>query len=171
MKDIITLIELVIAVFIVPTLGMLIGSYVVMGLEKRNKILEIDSIDICRLNKDIMSKEQIIECMKYPRCGFCKDYLKEIKPTFTMLEKLLLEHQLEMGYKYITRDVAENRLNFFKNKPIFKGSAWFGKNEDYCPIFDMYLKELYPFVSYDNEEPTLIQYILNRYEVIENEKI
>lgn len=37
MKDIITLIELFIAVFIVPTVGMLIGSYVVMGLEKRNK--------------------------------------------------------------------------------------------------------------------------------------
>jgi hypothetical protein len=35
----------------------------------------------------------------------------------------------------------------------------------------MYLKELYPFVSYDNEEPTLIQDILDRYEVIENEKI
>ena len=30
MKDIITLIELFIAVFIVPTVGMLIGSYVVM---------------------------------------------------------------------------------------------------------------------------------------------
>lgn len=51
------------------------------------------------------------------------------------------------------------------------GGAWFGKNEDYYPIFDMYLKELYPFVSYDNEEPTLIQDILDRYEVIENEKI
>ena len=23
-----------------------------------------------------MSKEQIIECMKYPKCGFGKDYLK-----------------------------------------------------------------------------------------------
>lgn len=37
MKYIITLIELFIAVFIVPTVSMLIGSYVVMGLEKRNK--------------------------------------------------------------------------------------------------------------------------------------
>ena len=42
MKDIITLIELFIAVFIASiiimiTVGMLIGSYVVMGLEKINK--------------------------------------------------------------------------------------------------------------------------------------
>lgn len=147
------------------------GMVVEGEIDGRSEILEIDSIDICKLNVDIMTKEQIIECMEYPRCGFGKDYLKEIKPTFTMLEKLLLEHQLEMGYKYITRDVTENRLNFFKNKPIFKGGAWFGKNEDYYPIFDMYLKELYPFVSYDNEEPTLIQDILDRYEVIENEKI
>lgn len=140
-------------------------------INERSEILEIDSIDICRLNKDIMTKEQIINCMEYPRYGFGKGCLKEIKPTFTMLEKLLLEHQLEMGYKYITRDVTDNRLNFFKNKPIFKEVEWFGKNEAYYPVFDMYLKELYPFVSYDNEEPTLIRDILDKYEVIENEKI
>lgn len=147
------------------------GMVVEGEIERRTEILEIDSIDICELNKDIMSKEQIIECMKYPRCGFGKAYLKEIKPTFTMLEKLLLEHQLEMGYKYITRDETDNRLNFFKNKPVFNEGAWFGKNEVYYPVFDMYLKELYPFVSYENEEPTLIQDILDRYEVIENEKL
>lgn len=42
MKDIITLIELFIAVFIVPTVGMLIGSYVVMGLEKEIKEIDVD---------------------------------------------------------------------------------------------------------------------------------
>lgn len=147
------------------------GMIVEGEINGRSEILEINSIDICRLNKDIMSKEQIIECMKYPRCGFGKDYLKEIKHTFTMLEKLLLEHQLEMGYKYITRDLTDSRLNFFKNEPVTNGSTWYGKNENYHPVFDMYLTELYPFVSWEDKEPTLIQDILNRYEVIENEKI
>lgn len=147
------------------------GMVVEGEINGRSEIIEVNSIDICELNKDIMTKEQIIECMRAPRYGWGKAYLKEIKPTFTMLEKLLLEHQLEMGYKYITRDVTDNRLNFFKNKPIFKEVEWFGKNEVYYPVFDMYLKELYPFVSYDNEEPTLIQDILDKYEVIENEKL
>ena len=147
------------------------GMIVEGEINERSEILEIDSIDICELNTDIMSKEQIIECMKYPRCGFGKDYLKEIKPTFTMLEKLLLEHQLEMGYKYITRDLTNSRLNFFKNEPINIGGTWESKNENNYPVFDIYLKELYPFVSCENKEPTLIQDILNRYEVIENEKI
>lgn len=147
------------------------GMVVEGEINERSEILEIDSIDICRLNKDIMSKEQIIECVKYPRYWWSKACLKEIKPTFTMLEKLLLEHQLEMGYKYITRDLTNSRLNFFKNEPVFNEGAWFGKNEVYYPVFDMYLKELYPFVSYENEEPTLIQDILDRYEVIENEKL
>lgn len=97
------------------------GMIVEGEIKGRDEILEINSIDICKLNVDIMTKEQIINCMEYPRCGFGKDYLKEIKPTFTMLEKLLLEHQLEMGYKYITRDETDNRLNFFKNKPVFNG--------------------------------------------------
>lgn len=147
------------------------GMVVEGEINERSEILEIDSIDICKLNVDIMTKEQIIECMKYPRYGFGKGCLKEIKPTFTMLEKLLLEHQLEMGYKYITRDATDDRLNFFKNKPVFNECMWSGKNEDCYPVFDIYLKELYPFVSCDNEEPTLIQDILDKYDVIENEKL
>lgn len=143
------------------------GMVVEGEINGRSEIIEVNSIDICELNKDIMTKEQIIECMRAPRYGWGKAYLKEIKPTFTMLEKLLLEHQLEMGYKYITRDVTDNRLNFFKNKPVFNGGEWFGKNEAYYPVFDMYLKELYPFVSCENKEPTLIQDILDRYEVTE----
>lgn len=147
------------------------GMVVEGEINGRSEILEIDSIDICELNKDIMTKEQIIECMKAPRYGWGKAYLKEIKPTFTMLEKLLLEHQLEMGYNYITRNVTINRLNFFRNKPITTGSMWFDRNGECYSVFDMHLKELYPFVSCEDKEPTLIQDILDRYEVIENEKI
>ena len=147
------------------------GMIVEGEINERSEILEINSIDICELNKDIMTKEQIIECMKAPRYGWGKAYLKEIKHTFTMLEKLLLEHQLEMGYKYITRDVTARRLNFFRNKPINNGSAWYGNKENDYSVFDMQLTELYPFVSWEDKEPTLIQDILDRYEVIENEKI
>ena len=145
------------------------GMIVEGEIKGRDEILEINSIDICRLNKDIMSKEQIIECVKYPRYWWSKACLKEIKPTFTMLEKLLLEHQLEMRYKYITRDVIDHRLNFFKNEPINNGRMWLGKNENYYTVFDKCLKELYPFVSCEDKELTLIQYILDNYEV--NEKL
>ena len=147
------------------------GMIVEGEIEGTSEMLVINSIDICKLNKDIMSKEQIIECMEARKYGWEKDYLKEIKPTFTMLEKLLLEHQLEMGYKYITRDLTNSRLNFFKNEPITNGSTWYGKNENDYSVFDMHLTELYPFVSWEDKEPTLIQDILDRYEVIENEKI
>ena len=37
--------------------------------------------------------------------------------------------------------------------------------------YDRTKTELYPFVSWEDKEPTLIQDILDRYEVIENEKI
>lgn len=93
------------------------------------------------------------------------------KAYFYNARKITLEHQLEMGYKYITRDVIDHRLNFFKNEPINNGRMWLGKNENYYTVFDKCLKELYPFVSWEDKEPTLIQDILDRYEVIENEKI
>lgn len=147
------------------------GMIVEGEINGRNEILEINSIDICELNKDIMTKEQIIECMKAPRYGFGKDYLKGIKHTFTMLEKLLLEHQLEMGYKYITRDLTNSELNFFKNEPINIGNTWYGRNENSYSVFDTHLTELYLFISWEDKEPTLIQDILDSYEVIETEKI
>lgn len=97
-------------------------------------------------------------------------------------DKIIKEGERKMKYElknngrswWVKGMVVEgeiNRLNFFKNKPIFKEVEWFGKNEAYYPVFDIYLKELYPFVSCENKEPTLIQDILDRYEVIENEKI
>ena len=46
------------------------GMVVEGEINGRSEILEIDSIDICKLNVDIITKEQIIECMKYPRYGF-----------------------------------------------------------------------------------------------------
>lgn len=77
-----------------------------------------------------------------------------------------------MGYKCITREVTDDRLNFFKNRPIhLNGDIWFSKNEDCYPVFDMYLNELYLFISCDDKEPTLIQDILDKYEVDENEKL
>jgi hypothetical protein len=142
------------------------GMIVEGEIKGRNKILEIDSIDICRLNKDIMTKEQIIECMKYPKCGFGKDYLKEIKPTFTMLEKLLLEHQLEMGYKYITRDATKNRLNFFKNKPIFNGGAWYAKGQwDFSNCFT---NQLFQSIKWEDEKYYIIEDVLENCEIVED---
>ena len=68
--------------------------------------------------------------------------------------------------------MTDDRLNFFKNRPIhLNGDIWFSKNEDCYPVFDMYLNELYLFISCDDKEPTLIQDILDKYEVDENEKL
>ena len=52
------------------------GMIVEGEIKGRDEILEIGSIDICRLNKDIMSKEQIIECVKYPRYWWSKACLR-----------------------------------------------------------------------------------------------
>lgn len=81
------------------------GMVVEGEINGRSEILEINSIDICRLNKDIMTKEQIINCMEYPRYGFVKDYLGNKVP-FSLddlepYEEVLISHNTKVCIVYV----------------------------------------------------------------------
>lgn len=52
------------------------GMIVEGEIKGRDEILEIGSIDICRLNKNIMSSDEIYDCL-YEGDDFIWDYEKE----------------------------------------------------------------------------------------------
>lgn len=138
------------------------GMIVEGELQGSCEILEIDSIDICRLNKDIMSKEQIIECMKYPRYGWGKEYLEQIsKYKLTMLEELLLERYLKQGFRYIVRTKCNNTYVYAIN-PQKNGDRW-------CSVGSFsYIdfKDLFQFVKWEDKEPKKIKDILDYSQII-----
>ena len=135
-----------------------------------NGFLEIDAYDFCTINKENMSKEQIIACMMHGQLfdwNFGLNDLEPVKNKITLLEKLILEHQLSMGYRYIARDNTNDRVSFFKEEPVKSFKSWISCNRlegDY-PVFDNYLTELFSFIKWEDESPTLIQDILENSEV------
>ena len=152
------------------------------GFDKKGMILKgivsndeqcifVRAFDIYLDNKDIMSDKEIETCF-INGSEFIWSYwmseLESLNPTIPLskLEYELLKYYIEHGYQYIAKDKS-NQLFVYGNKPCKMSCTW-DDVENFC---EYNFKNLFSFVSWEDKEPTLIQDILNRYEVIENEKI
>lgn len=140
-------------------------------LTKVPKCIFVRAFDIYLDNKDIMSDKEIETCF-INGSEFIWSYwmseLESLNPTIPLskLEYELLKYYIEHGYQYIAKDKS-NQLFVYGNKPCKMSCTW-DDVENFC---ECNFKNLFSFVSWEDKEPTLIQDILDRYEVIENEKI
>lgn len=122
-------------------------------------------------NKDIMSNDEVIDCFarginyKWPYRISELESLNPIIP-LSKLEYELLKYCIEHGYQYIARDDNTN-LFAYDTTPSKLRSQW----EVTKKVKRIYFDDLFSFIKWEDEEPTLIQDILDKYEVIENEKI
>ena len=152
------------------------------GFDKKGMILKgivsndeqcifVRAFDIYLDNKDIMSDKEIETCF-INGSEFIWSYwmseLESLNPTIPLskLEYELLKYYIEHGYQYIAKDKS-NQLFVYGNKPCKMSCTW-DDVENFC---ECNFKNLFSFVSWEDKEPTLIQDILDKYEVIENEKI
>lgn len=127
--------------------------------------------DIYLNNKDIMSDEEVEICfINGSEYIWCYKTIKlehlNHKIPLSKLEYDLLEYYNAHGYQYIARD-ANKVLFVYDTKPVKMHHDW----EITENIKSIEFDDLFSFVSWEDKEPTLIQDILDRYEVIENEKI
>lgn len=104
-------------------------------------------------------------------CGFKKTYwlykeyqknkIKISKATKTVLENL------DDKYKWIAKDEA-GELMIYEAKPHKKGHVWsIEADSNYSYIDDIFKKELFDFLSWEDEEPTNIEDVLENYEIVE----
>lgn len=144
------------------------GMVVEGEINGRSEILEINAVDICKLNKDIMSKEQIIECMRNPRYAWGKAYLKPLDPfKLTRLEYELLKFNQKQGAKYICKDASYGDINISETKPTRGVIIWHTSGSK-CAYMRGYSENLFKFVKWE-DEPYLIEDILENYEIVEDE--
>lgn len=152
------------------------------GFDKKGMILKgivsndeqcifVRAFDIYLDNKDIMSDKEIETCFingSESIWSYWMSELESLNPTIPLskLEYELLKYYIEHGYQYIAKDKS-NQLFVYGNKPCKMSCTW-DDVENFC---ECNFKNLFSSVSWEDKEPTLIQDILNRYEVIENEKI
>lgn len=150
------------------------------GFDKKGMILKgivsndeqcifVRAFDIYLDNKDIMSDKEIEICF-INGSEFIWSYwmseLESLNPTIPLskLEYELLKYYSEHGYQYIAKDKS-NQLFVYGNKPCKMSCTW-DDVENFC---ECNFKNLFSFVSWEDKEPTSIQDILNRYEVIKKE--
>lgn len=152
------------------------------GFDKKGMILKgivsndeqcifVRAFDIYLDNKDIMSDKEIETCF-INGSEFIWSYwmseLESLNPIIPLskLEYELLKYYIGNGFQYIAKDKS-NQLFVYGNKPCKMSCTW-DDVENFC---ECNFKNLFSFVSWEDKEPTLIQNILDNYEVIENEKI
>lgn len=90
---------------------------------------------------------------------------KEPPVRLTRLEYGILDHILNnTEYSYITRE-RDGALFIYKDKPVKTTYYW-----NCSDVNDFkYFNDLFPFIKWEDEEPTLIEKLLNNCEVVDNE--
>lgn len=126
-------------------------------------------------NKITMCRADSFCCIcSFLKDGFCSreakdrwllsEYKEPVK--LSRLEYEILKWEKKEGYKYIAR-TSSNSLFFYANKPNKLNYCWVSKdnNDEFFGMFN----KLFQFVRWEDEEPTLIEKILNNCEVVDNE--
>ena len=133
--------------------------------------IEVYAGELCDDNIDIMSKMDIRQCMAQGGSftwGYGLDILEPLDPIkLTNLEYEILKYTQKQGAKYIYRNADGGEINISKNKPSRGGSMWFINGPEKV-FLRGYLENLFKFIKWE-DEPLLIEDILDNYEIVEDE--
>lgn len=134
--------------------------------------VDVYARNLCDDNMDIMSKENIRQCMDKGNDFTWRYELGELEPVetikITQLDYEMLKFVQKQGAKYICRD-KKGLLNLFENEPyiISEGDSWYAKGK--CEYFDNFTNQLFQFVTWESQKYYVIKDVLNNCEVVENE--
>lgn len=144
----------------------------------RKELLELSNQNIAfAVRKE--NQNAVVRCDSIKRCTDClfgrgrcsvnstKWLLSEYKEPPVKVSKLeyeFLKWSEKKGHKYIVRDKI-NHLFIFKDAPIKRENCWVPESS-YCSIalFD----NLFKFIKQEDSEPTSIQDVLDKCEVVED---
>lgn len=147
------------------------------GEKYKNEILEhvcpLDSFALLKGNKIVRCCEASCTECSFNGTGGCdfetkfKWLLSEYKEPIKLsrLEYEILKWAKKEGYKYIVR-TSSNGVFVHANKPNKLNYCWASEdvNDEYLGMFNKFFQ----FVKWEDEEPTLIEEVLNNCEVIED---
>lgn len=120
--------------------------------------------DYCSLYSENSTKEPCtIKRIKW----LLSEYKEPIK--LSTLEHELLKHLYKTGYSYIVRD-GSNSVYAYEKRPCRNNLYWSPGDVNHNDDISLYrLSYLFQFLKWSDEEPTLIQDVLNNCEVIDDD--
>lgn len=139
--------------------------------EQKDKKVNVYAYDFINENISTMSKSDIVKCMINGQ-AYIWEYDESVLERINMYDVSTLEYELlnyfrKEGYSYIARD-KNTDMTIFGSKPHRVDIVW--QCDSYFLTLQ-YFNDLFSFCDWGDREPLLIQDILDKYEVIENEKI
>lgn len=140
----------------------------------------VRAFDIYLDNKDIMSDEEIETCF-INGSEFIWSYwmseLESLNPTIPLskLEYELLKYYIEHGYQYIAKDKSNQLfvcgvLNICDTEPYqnkYEEGIWWSTGE--TAYLSEYFSKLFQFVKWEDKKYYVIEYVLENYEIVEDE--
>lgn len=114
----------------------------------------------CRFSRLNNSDGVIIMCSTRKVKWLLSEYKEPIKLTRT--EYSLLRHVYKLNYKYIARD-KDGDISLYLDEPDkdMLTEIWHGKEYEFT-LFN----NLFPFIKWEDKEPTLIEDVLDNCEVV-----
>lgn len=136
--------------------------------------VKADAVTICKNNMDIMSKQDILDCiltLQGTEWYYNKENLEPLKRSkITLLEFALLKNYYDKKYRYVARD-RNDSLYFYKNCPVKKQDYWADPEHEgynYTKFVIEPFVDLFNFIEWEDDEPFVIEEILKDFEVVDN---
>ena len=133
--------------------------------------VKADAVTICKNNTDIMSKQDILDCiltLQDTEWYYNKENLEPLKRSkINPLEFALLKSYYDKNYRYVARD-RNDSLYFYKKCPIKKQDYWANPEDEGCNYARFLLEpfiDLFDFIEWKDDEPFAIEKILEDFEV------
>ena len=121
--------------------------------ERVDGIVKVYAKDLCRINENIMTKGEIMNCMANGDYHSWNYYASRLEPLeivkITRLDYEMLKFLQKQGAKYICRDKC-GLLNLFDEVPRSAGPSWISRgHSDY---FSDFTKQLFQFVKWEDKK-------------------
>lgn len=131
-----------------------------------NSIVDCRALDCrnCRFSRLNNSDDEIIMCSTRKVKWLLSEYKDPVK--LTRFEHDVLKYLLEKTqYRFIVREKSDN-IYIYKRKPKKGTGAW--DSSTGMQNLNVFIN-LFPFIKWEDSEPTSIEYVLKNCKVVENE--
>lgn len=136
------------------------GYYFAVRKDRQNIARSCDGLNC---EECIFDEEEDCGCSFSRMKWMLSEYREPVKLTRT--EYLLLCHVYKLSYKYIARD-KDGDISLYLDEPDkdILTEFWHGKEYEFT-LFN----NLFPFIKWEDKEPTLIKEVLNNCEVVDDD--
>lgn len=144
------------------------GMIILGELSMNGHEVDVHAGDLCDDNMDIMSKENIRQCMIKGNDFAWRYELDELEPIkVTFLDYEMLKFLQKQGAKYICRDKG-GLINLYEKEPYIMSHNCTWCVGGKCGYLGKFTEQLFQFVTWESQKYYVIEDVLENCEIVED---